>query len=169
RKGQQKAHAIITTKSRETANRIIKDGIAIAGNRYRARKLEDDPRRCYKCQTIEPGHRAADCPNDEVCANCYSKKHVAGTCDRDARHYACASCIAAKKPYNHASWSRQCPIFLAKRSKLRDRFPENHFRYYPITDVEWTWTRKAESIEEEMYAERWNGNYDRNRHEDTRN
>ncbi|KJA13078.1 hypothetical protein HYPSUDRAFT_209846 [Hypholoma sublateritium FD-334 SS-4] len=65
RKDQQYAHAVLNTRDRNRANDIIEHGIVIAGKRYKARKLEDDPKRCYKCQLIEPGHRAADCPNEE--------------------------------------------------------------------------------------------------------
>lgn len=169
RKDQQYAHAVLNTRDRNRANDIIEHGIVIAGKRYKARKLEDDPKRCYKCQLIEPGHRAADCPNEEVCANCCSKNHITAKCNRERKDHACASCSATKIAHQHASWSRQCPTFLKQRTRLRERFPENHYRFYPIEGNPNTWIRKQDSLDDEMNTERWNGNYNCNRLNETDN
>lgn len=163
RQGQKYAHAILTIRRRSQANKILRDGIIISGQRHRTRKLEDDPRRCYKCQVIEPGHRAAECKNAEVCADCCSKNHTTAKCDRSRQQQKCASCTEAQLPHQHASWSRECPIYIKHRNKLRDRLPENHLRYYPDPTEDWTWTRKEDSTDDDMYAERWNGEYDRRR------
>ena len=47
---QQFAHAIITVTSQEDANKLLKNGITIEGVRRIVRKMDDDLRRCYKCQ-----------------------------------------------------------------------------------------------------------------------
>lgn len=116
---------------------------------------------------IEPGHRAAECPNEEVCANCCSKNHITAECKRERKDHACASCTAEKVPHQHASWSRQCPTFLRQRTRLRERFPENHYRFYPMEGSPKTWIRKQDSLDEETSAERWNGNYNHNRLNET--
>ena len=76
---QTKAHAIFSIKSRNEANEIINRGMLIDGSRHGARKLEEDPRRCFKCQLIRASHTAATCKSNEICANC-AREHPTGEC-----------------------------------------------------------------------------------------
>lgn len=172
--GQMKAHAILTTKDKLAANRIIKDALIIDGRRHTARKIEDDPRRCYRCQRFDTGHTAATCPEKQACANCNETDHETGECRAPREAHRCASCTAARRDNRHASWSRRCPVFIKHQKKLRDRFPENHYRFYPSGSIPWTWERKEDLEEEEEREggegiERWTGSYDRRRYEDARN
>ena len=41
--------------------------------------------------------------------------------------------------------------------RLRERKPENHFRFYPRDYEMWTWVRNDDSLGEE-YTDRWMGN-----------
>ena len=76
---QSKAHAILTLKSRRNANDIIMGGILINGSQYDTRKLEEDPKHCYKCQLVGVSHMAASCKAEEACSNC-TRQHPTGDC-----------------------------------------------------------------------------------------
>ena len=49
---QSKAHAILTLNSRRMENDIIMSGVLVNGSQHDARKLEEDPKCCFKCQLI---------------------------------------------------------------------------------------------------------------------
>lgn len=169
---QTKAHAIITTRDQQAANTIIRKSLIIEGKRHTARKIEDDPRRCYRCQRFDTGHTAATCKEKQACANCNATDHDTGECRAPREAHRCASCTVARRDNQHASWSRKCPIFIRHQLYLRNKYPENHYKYYPCKHIPWTWERKMDG-EEEMDREgevnRWTGNYDRRRHEEERN
>ena len=76
---QTKAHTVFAIKHRNEANDIISKGLLIDGTRHDARKLEEDPKRCFKCQLIGAGHTTATCKSNETCANC-AKEHPTGEC-----------------------------------------------------------------------------------------
>ena len=76
---QSKAHAILTLNSRCTANDIIMSRVLVNGSQHEARKLEEDPKYCFKCQLIGAGHTAANCKAEEACSNC-AQKHLTGEC-----------------------------------------------------------------------------------------
>lgn len=63
---QKSAHAILTTDDMQTANSILKKGIIIEGSRLQARKLKDEPRRCFKCQKFGTKHTAASCRKSQT-------------------------------------------------------------------------------------------------------
>ena len=73
---QLKAHAILTLNSRHMANDIIMSGVLVDGSRHDARKLEEDPKRCFKCQLIGAGHMAPNCKAEEACSNCTQKENA---------------------------------------------------------------------------------------------
>lgn len=77
---------------------------------------------------------------------------------------ACASCTTTKRKADHASWSRKCPCFLKTQQRMRDRFPENHMRYYPGIGEDWTWVLKVDSMTDKRHAEREWRNDDERRH-----
>ena len=153
---QTKAHAIFSIKSRNDANDIINQGMLIDGSRHDARKLEEDPKRCFKCQIIGTGHNAANCKSNEICANC-AKEHPTGECGASRADFRCATCKKDKRQDDHAAWDRQCPAFLEEKARLRDRKPENHFRFYPSEHDSWTWVRHEDSLAD-GYTDRWTGN-----------
>jgi len=153
---QTKAHAIFSIKSRNEANDIITRGMLIDGSRHDARKLEEDPKRCFKCQIIGSGHTAATCKSKEICANC-AKGHPTGECRATRADFHCATCKKDKRQDDHAAWDRQCPAFLEEKARLRDRKPENHFRFYPSEWDSWTWVRHDDSLAD-GYTDRWTGN-----------
>jgi len=153
---QTKAHAVFSIKSRNEANDIISRGLLIDGSRHDARKLEEDPRRCFKCQLIGAGHTAATCKSNEVCANC-AREHPTGECRATRADFKCATCKKDKRQDDHAAWDRQCPAFIEEKARLRDRKPENHFRFYPGDYEPWTWVRNDDSLAD-GYTDRWMGN-----------
>lgn len=143
-RSQQFAHALVTIDDKQTANNIIRNGIIVEGERRWVKKTEDEPKRCYRCQLIDPGHRAATCTRPEVCANCRSTEHQTGKCKAKPTERRCASCTLGKRKNNHASWDRYCPVYIERKSALRDRAPENHFRFYPDEHEAWTWEQRYE-------------------------
>jgi len=145
---QKLAHAMITVDDKTTANNLIRNGIVIQGERRWVKKMEDEPKRCYRCQLIDPapGHRAATCERAEICANCGSTEHQTGKCETAVSKFRCASCTLGKRKANgHASWDRRCPIYIEKQLALRDKIPENHFFYYPDESELWTWEQKHDT------------------------
>jgi hypothetical protein len=153
---QTKAHAILSVKYRTKANNIISNGVLIDGSRHEARKLEEDPKRCYKCQIIGAGHSAASCKSEEVCSNC-AKDHSTGECRATQADFRCATCKKDGGQDDHAAWDRQCPAFIEEKARLRDRKPENHYRFFPSVHEDWTWVRHEDSLAD-GFTDRWMGN-----------
>jgi len=153
---QTKAHAVLSVKFRREANDIINNGALIDGSRHDARKLEEDPRRCYKCQIIGAGHSAATCKSGDVCSNC-ARDHLTGECRATRAEYRCATCKKDGRKDDHAAWDRQCPAFIEEKARLRDRKPENHYRFFPTEHEDWTWVRHDDSLAN-GYTDRWMGN-----------
>ena len=153
---QTKAHAVFSFRYGVDANNIINGGLLIDGSRHDARKLEEDPKRCFKCQIIGSGHTAATCKSQEICSNC-AKDHPTSDCRATQAEFKCATCQKDKRQDDHASWDRQCPAFIEEKARLRDRKPENHFRFFPTEHEPWTWVRHEDSLAD-GYADRWTGN-----------
>jgi len=156
---QLKAHAVISVPSRGIANMIMMKGLLIEGTRHDARKLEEDPKRCFRCQQIGTGHTAATCKMAEACSNC-SGLHSTGECKANRAEFRCVTCKKNKQPDDHASWDRRCPAFLQEKARLRERQPENYYRYYPTAGDQTTWVTHEESFAGKA-AERWMGNENR--------
>ncbi|KAF8874451.1 hypothetical protein CPB84DRAFT_1690171, partial [Gymnopilus junonius] len=132
RADQKAGHAVFTVVDRKTANLIMKNGLVVQGKRLLARKLEEDPRRCYKCQFLNPGHTADQCPSiAEVCPNCAGCGHPAGACKATAADYKCITCRKMGCPYQHAAWDRKrCTMFMEAKKELRRKHPENNYRFF---------------------------------------
>ena len=150
---QTKAHTIFTIKFRNEANAIISKGLLIDRAHHDARKLKEDPKCCFKCQLIGAGHTATTCKLNEICANC-AKEHNTGECWATQAEFKCATFKKDKRQDNHAAWDRQCLAFIEEKVRLRERKPENHFRFYYET---WTWVRNDDSLAD-GYTDRWLGN-----------
>ena len=133
------------------------------------RKLEEDPKWCFKCQLIGAGHTAANCKGREACSNC-ARKHPTGECKATLAEFRCATCKKEGRQDDHAVWDRQCPAFIEEKVRLRNRKPENHYRFFPAEYEDWTWVRNEDSLAD-GYTNRWMGNDARrgpNKPQDTR-
>jgi hypothetical protein len=129
---QRTAHLILTFNNADAANRVITNGVYICNRRCHAEKMKREPTRCLKCQGWN--HFAKDCQEkDEKCGNC-AQNHRTNDCPTPS-----ARCCASCKTDDHASWSRECPVFLRKLDDLNDRNPENALQYIPTSEP-WTWT-----------------------------
>ena len=138
-KGQRFAHAIIGVKGRLEASLLIKQGVLFESQRFKVRKLIDEPKRCYKCQRV--GHTATGCKEiHDICPNC-AEAHAGKDCDRPPRDYRCINCLKAKLKLSHAVWDKECPSMLAEKKKKAERSPDSSYKYYP-TKEEWTWERR---------------------------
>jgi hypothetical protein len=124
------AHLLLIIKSAGTANRLIKNGMAICQKRVHPKKLKRKPIQCLKCQIF--GHIATTCtiPLD-----------IRGTCTAahktsDCTAYKTERCVSCQTE-GHTSWSRNCPTFIRKCREMDERTPENNMPYFP-TEQEWT-------------------------------
>ena len=88
---QMKAHAIFSLNSANAANNVMKSRILIDGTQHEARKLEEDPRRCFKCQIIGAKHTVVTCKAEEACSNC-TKNHPTRECNATRAEYQCTTC-----------------------------------------------------------------------------
>lgn len=129
----------------EGANHIIRNGLAIEGKRVKARKLEQEPRRCLKCQKYGRGHLAGECKQErDTCTIC-AKEHKTRDCkETDPTNFSCITCKAKGIRHDHLASARSCPAFMEAKARLDYRTPEAKYRYFP-TDQTWTW----EQVEEE--------------------
>ena len=111
------------------------------GQRFRARKMLEEPKRCYRCQRL--GHTATGCKEiHEICPNC-AGAHGGKDCDRTPDKYKCVNCLKAKLKSNHAVWDRDCPSMQEERRKKAERDPNSRYKFFP-TEEEWTWERVEE-------------------------
>lgn len=129
--GQKTAHLLLGLKSQELANKMIREGLYIAGKKVWARKLIQEPRRCLKCQKLGAGHLAANCPQKtETCGTC-AQDHRTEACQvSEQSRYRCTNC----QEDGHATWDRQCPTFLTSTKNHISKNPENKYRYFPTND-----------------------------------
>ena len=137
--GQKTAHLIISFVDAQAANRAIANGLMICNRRTHIEKIKKEPIRCLKCQGWN--HFAYECIlNVDKCGNC-AKEHRTSLCPNPRQKY-CISCDTDE----HASWSRECPVFLRKVSECDRRNPENALQFIPTAEP-WTWSTKPETRE----------------------
>ncbi|KZP25663.1 hypothetical protein FIBSPDRAFT_680875, partial [Athelia psychrophila] len=129
--GQKSAHLIVNFAAPEHANIALRQGMFILGNRSHARKLVNEPPKCFKCQKVwvRLEHVASKCPSKQmVCALC-GKAHHANTCTLvgvDPVHHYCVNC----KIFGHGANDKLCATYLKHLLELNRREPGNLFKYY---------------------------------------
>lgn len=133
---QRTAFMKIFFKSAEMANKAIRDRILIGGRRCAVRKLLPEPRRCFKCQKLDAGHMAHQCPLEySICGNC-AQHHITQKCpvtDEIAKH-KCSNCDKE----GHGAGNRECPKYAQKRKDLQGRNSELLYKFFPTAD-DTTW------------------------------
>ncbi|TDL22021.1 hypothetical protein BD410DRAFT_771028, partial [Rickenella mellea] len=78
--GQCTAFILMTIRSAQRANTIIRDGIIIEGKTVFGRKNIPEAKRCMKCQSFEASHIAASCKQiHDTCGMC-GEMHRTSTC-----------------------------------------------------------------------------------------
>ena len=93
KEGQHFAHAVLSFVNRTSASKAIQQGIIVEGQRFKVKKLEELPRRCFKCQRI--GHLANICRDISViCPNC-AGAHAGSECVVSSDKYRCINCSKA--------------------------------------------------------------------------
>lgn len=133
---QRTAYMRLTLRSAEAANHAIRHRLIIGGRRCNVRKLNPEPRRCFKCQKIDAGHMAHQCQSEHsICANC-SQNHASQHCPvtDDIDKHRCANCDKA----GHGAANRECPKYLQKREALQGKDSELLYRFFPTADTS-TW------------------------------
>lgn len=86
--------------------------------------------RCYRC--CEYGHKADDCKKHLCCPKC-AEGHESKDCT--STHVKCVNCCLANQEQklpkdkqlniDHSSWSQNCPIYLKRLKKFRQRIDYN--------------------------------------------
>lgn len=133
KEGQRTGHVFFKMRTRETANILIEKGTVIEHRRADTRKMLDEVLRCMKCQRLNPGHKAANCPSQhDVCATC-AGHHRTLQCPNKEKH-RCANCVTD----GHPAWSKNCPSYLRKLKEMINRNPENRYKYFVTADTK-TW------------------------------
>ncbi|KAJ7924089.1 hypothetical protein B0H13DRAFT_1602028, partial [Mycena leptocephala] len=131
---QRVAHLRVDFASSESANHAIDNGVFIQGKHHRVRKMEEEPRRCMKCQQYG-GHLARDCKAPEdVCARCAANHRTADCPVTDSGTFKCSNC----KVSGHSAADRACPFFWNEQQKKRARDPNAGYCYFPTADPK-TW------------------------------
>ncbi|KAF5371838.1 hypothetical protein D9615_009532 [Tricholomella constricta] len=142
---QKSAHLIVSCRTKETANKAIDKGLVIEGKRVAAKKLDQEPRRCLKCQFYGKGHIAQECKQiHETCGTCAGQHRSKDCKETDMRKLCCVNCRARRWRDNHSSADRLCPVFLEAKERLKSRMPELKYKFYPTNDVR-TWARVEDS------------------------
>jgi hypothetical protein len=130
RPDQTVAYAVLSLRSVEHANILIRDGILICGVKIRPAKQTQEPIQCMKCRGW--GHFATDCMAEkDTCGNC-GEAHRTSACKSKEKVF-CVLC----KEHTHASRDRNCPEAIRRRETFNERNPENAMPYFP-TEQEWT-------------------------------
>ena len=130
-KGQRVATLRMYHRDAGSANAILKHSAHGFGKRVETMRPRKDPIRCTRCQKF--GHGRPDCKSDnEHCGKCLGT-HDTDTCRVLREDSTCVNCLGP-----HASYDRDCQVFLEERKKIDQLYPENGLAYYP-TDEPWTW------------------------------
>lgn len=131
---QKTAHAILTFTDADEANRAILAGLVICHRRLKIVKVKKEPIRCMKCHGWN--HVAHEClAKEDTCGHC---GEVGSHWTKDCNNKEKLHCVSCKSD-THASWSRQCPVFVKKCEELDKRTPENNLPFFPSKES-WTWT-----------------------------
>ena len=67
----------------------------------------------------------------DTCGTCAGRHHTPDCKNGDRPR--CISC----QMEGHASWSRECPVFIHKCEEMNDRLTENYLPYFPMEEA-WT-------------------------------
>jgi hypothetical protein len=116
-------------------------------------KIKKELIRCLKCQNWN--HYANECKaSEDTCSNC-AEPHRTDQCPNPLIR-RCVSC----KTSDHASWSRDCPMFIKKTDEYNIRYPENELPFIP-SDEPWTWCTGEEQprkiqFDANDFRRRWN-------------
>ena len=144
--GQRFAHGVLSFINRIDASTVIRKGIVVEGQRFKAKKLEELPRRCFKCQRI--GHLANNCREISViCPNC-AGAHEGSSCTVSADKLRCINCSKAGQPANHAAWDWGCASMEEAKRRRGKRNPDSQYRFFP-TNEDWTWAKRDIHSDEE--------------------
>ncbi|THU95072.1 hypothetical protein K435DRAFT_667177 [Dendrothele bispora CBS 962.96] len=140
--GQKVAHASLHFRTRQAANKAIKDGLIIAGKPVSVRKPDNFLGLCTKC--YKPGHIRATCTCQvDVCGRC-AGPHRTPTCDADDEDLWCAEC--AEKGHCGAAQTDRCPMYIRKNESRKNRNLEGKYRFY-VTEEHWTWVQVDQGAE----------------------
>jgi hypothetical protein len=150
---QQRAHLKVACGNPETATQLIRDGTIMEGRILITRKKLIEPERCMKCQ--EYGHKAYKCKSkNDICALC-AETHRMSECSANTKKCAnCASDSSISKHDHHAS-DRICPIYIRQVELMRQKHPDNRYRFFPVISDPNTWD--AGEYQPSVDPNRWYG------------
>ncbi|KAJ7747557.1 hypothetical protein B0H16DRAFT_1320340 [Mycena metata] len=142
---QKVGHMKVSFATAEGANHAIDNGLWLGGVCLKARKPEDEARRCARCQSYD-GHLARDCKAAaNACARCAGEYRTADCMMVDSSTFSCANC----KVTGHGAADRSCPVFQKEQTKKKARDPTAGYRYFPTADPR-TWANRR--LEEQAWG-----------------
>ena len=134
---QRVAHVIIRFSDHNNANKAIEYGLFIEGKQVKVCKLLSEPRRCLKCQCFR--HHVPDCKENTDTCTCCKGQHSTALCNiTEMVNFACANCTGDEAK-GHGVANRNWPTFTKEQDKLRQRIPENKYKYFPSYEPH-TWS-----------------------------
>lgn len=139
---QKYAFLVVVARSKEVANRILERGLKVEGRTAEAQILDEDPKRCFKCQAYT-SHVATECPaGTPTCGLCGGKHDTKACTNKDQAR--CVNCVKAcvQNPH-HPAFSRACPCFIQEKKRIAEKRPEQGYKFYPTADPA-TWVRRKE-------------------------
>jgi hypothetical protein len=101
------------------------------------RKKLIEPERCMKCQVY--GHKAFKCrAKNDICAIC-ADTHRTSACSATIKK--CANCATDSNigSHDHHASDRACPVYLQQVEIMRQRHPDNRYRFFPLISDPTTW------------------------------
>jgi cell division septum initiation protein DivIVA len=137
RQDQRFAFLEVACADPESATRLIRNGTIMEGKILITRKKLIEPERCMKCQTS--GHKALRCrAKNDICALC-ADTHRTSECSADTKK--CTNCISENNTskHDHHASDRACPVYLRQVELMRQRHPNNQYRFFPVISDPTTW------------------------------
>jgi hypothetical protein len=138
---QRIAHLKLFFNTAETANYAIRNGLYIAGKKVGIRKMNQEARRCAKCQRYGHGnnegssHFAKDCKwVHDTCGGC-GQHHRKEECMTDLSiNSYCVNCDVK----GHTVWDRNCPTFIDRCKSLNAANKDSNYLLFVTRDAS-TW------------------------------
>jgi len=137
---QQTAHTLFGFNTHESANLAIEHGIFVESKWVQVRKLQQELRRCVKCQQVGANHIVAECLLiHDTCTRCGDMHKTTECTVTDPAKFRCVNC-KGDTAKGHGAADKRCPHFLEKLTQTQAQNTENRYHYFPTSNPQ---TREA--------------------------
>jgi len=115
------AHLKLFFSTLEAANYAIRNSLYIEGKKVNVRKMQQEARRCAKCQRYGHGNNKG---KPHITKDCRWLHKTCGGCRQQHRKEECMVNLAIKSfcinsnAKGHSVWDRNCPMFISRCKSL---------------------------------------------------